>query len=63
MDIVIFEKVSKTYSSGKLDVLALDDISISRGQALVTESATISMQTKAGARILGIQIYGSSGES
>jgi quercetin dioxygenase-like cupin family protein len=38
--------------------VGIDNVSISRGQGLVTEPATISMQTKAGARILGIQIHG-----
>jgi len=38
--------------------VGIHNVSISRGQGLVTEPATISMQTKAGARILGIQIHG-----
>ncbi len=34
----------------------LDKATISRGQGLITEPAMISMQTNAGARLLGIQI-------
>lgn len=33
-----------------------DKVSISRGQVLVTEPATLSMSTTSGVRVLGIQI-------
>ena len=42
--------------------VGIDKVSISAGQGLVTEPATISMETKRGARLLGIQIKSKSKE-
>ena len=36
--------------------VAGDEVSISRGQVFVTEPATLSMSTRSGVRLLGIQI-------
>jgi len=42
---------------GKADVnVGEEEISLSTGQGLVTEPATVSMNTETGARLLGIQI-------
>jgi quercetin dioxygenase-like cupin family protein len=46
---------------GEVEVsVGVDKTTISRGQCLVTMPATISMQTKPGARLLGIQITSTS---